>query len=400
MTSTPNQPPAPHIDLATRASPLAVMLWAIYLACSWTWCIGMCMPVLLERDFGWLGFAVFAIPNCIGAAALGWVLATPEAAARFAMTHRAAARAFSLVTIAYQAYFLGLLLTFFPPIYAALLAGLFLLALAPWAAARSIGRVLRLAIATYAISLAAAAVLAFRGGLVWESPTLDPVATGLIWLAPISLFGFALCPYLDLTFLRARASLPPAPGRAAFTIGFGVFFAAMILLTFLARGPLQAGFSAEAILLALAIPYAVHAVCQLAFTIGLHTRELLPETAPSGARLGLGLVLPLAAFGAFAALGPPVFGLDFREVGYRVFLAAYGLVFPTYVWLIAIPTRDGHRGLVGPLGRKKLRVALFAIAIATPAFTMGFIARQEAYFIPGILVLVLSRLALPRPRVC
>ena len=45
------------------------------------------------------------------------------------------------------------------------------------------------------------------------------------------LFGFALCPYLDLTFHRARQSLAGRDAKTAFGVGFGVLFALMILFT-------------------------------------------------------------------------------------------------------------------------------------------------------------------------
>ncbi len=46
--------------------------WRFYVATSWTWVIGMMLPVLLIRDFGPMGWLVFAVPNVIGAASLGW----------------------------------------------------------------------------------------------------------------------------------------------------------------------------------------------------------------------------------------------------------------------------------------------------------------------------------------
>ena len=41
-------------------------LWAFFLACSWTWCVGMFLPVLLVRNWGIWGWVVFAVPNVIG----------------------------------------------------------------------------------------------------------------------------------------------------------------------------------------------------------------------------------------------------------------------------------------------------------------------------------------------
>ena len=58
-----------------RETPTAAVLgWAAYLACSWTWCIGMFLPVLLVRELGTLGFVIFAVPNVVGAAMMGTIL--------------------------------------------------------------------------------------------------------------------------------------------------------------------------------------------------------------------------------------------------------------------------------------------------------------------------------------
>lgn len=64
---------------AARQPWWSVLGWAAYLACSWTWCIGMFLPVLLVRDYGVWGFVVFAVPNVVGAGAMGWVLSAASA---------------------------------------------------------------------------------------------------------------------------------------------------------------------------------------------------------------------------------------------------------------------------------------------------------------------------------
>src|SRR4029079_12438831 len=80
------------------------LLWAVYLAMSWTWCIGMFLPVLLVRDYGVWGWIVFAVPNVVGAAAVGWLyrcrdgLPVTEAHARVISL-------FSLVTAGFQIFF-------------------------------------------------------------------------------------------------------------------------------------------------------------------------------------------------------------------------------------------------------------------------------------------------------
>src|SRR2546421_402382 len=53
----------------------------------------------------------------------------------------------------------------------------------------------------------------------------------LLRLAAVCVFGFMLCPYLDLTFHRARQGTSVYGAIASFTIGFGALFLAMIVFT-------------------------------------------------------------------------------------------------------------------------------------------------------------------------
>ena len=61
--------------------------WGVYCACSWTWCIGMFLPVILLGRFGWAGFLAFAIPNLIGCVGFGYVF-DADRSRRFATSHR------------------------------------------------------------------------------------------------------------------------------------------------------------------------------------------------------------------------------------------------------------------------------------------------------------------------
>ncbi len=81
------------------------MKWAFFLACSWTWCIGMFLPVLLVRNWGIWGWVVFAIPNIIGAAAMGWVIRSRDVSEHILERHRLAIAIFSLITVAFHIYF-------------------------------------------------------------------------------------------------------------------------------------------------------------------------------------------------------------------------------------------------------------------------------------------------------
>ena len=78
------------------------LLWGLYCACSWTWCIGMFLPVLLIERFGWKGFLAFAIPNILGCSAMGFFRRRHQPTL---MAHARMLTLFSLTTIAYQVFF-------------------------------------------------------------------------------------------------------------------------------------------------------------------------------------------------------------------------------------------------------------------------------------------------------
>lgn len=376
------------------ASTWTVLGWALYLACSWTWCIGVFLPVLLVRDYGPWGFVVFAVPNVVGAAAMGWVLSKRHAPRVILERHGMAVRAFAVVTIVFQAYFLGLLLNwtgFFQAGSGALIVFVLAGVLVPIAA-----RARWLALVTWTLSIACAVIAWRTGATAPLANTAPPV--GLLWLAPVCLFGFALCPYLDPTFLRAAESLHDSGRRTAFTLGFGVFFLAMILFTLAYGGDVR--LFAQTVLDSLTAKGVVflHIGAQLAFTMLVHWRELARMRPKSRAALlcaGIGAVL--AAAGAFSLDWPIL--TDFvpsasaPELYYRCFMAFYGLVFPAYVWLCMIPTRDGHSGIGGQRGRRKLLAWCGAVGVAAPFFWMGFVMRQELFLAPGLLVVLLARLA-------
>src|SRR5690348_12492685 len=84
-----------------RTSFLDVIGWAAVLAASWTWCIGMFLPVLLVRDFGPRSFVIFAVPNVLGAAIMGAALQRPGASESLVRRHGLASWGFSFVTVAF-----------------------------------------------------------------------------------------------------------------------------------------------------------------------------------------------------------------------------------------------------------------------------------------------------------
>lgn len=344
----------------------------------------MFLPVLLVRDLGVGGFLVFAIPNVLGAAAMGTVLRDAKQSLNFVKRHRGAAAAFSVVTICFHLYFLfwAALFLRFPAggLFVPFVLCLFLVFGSARAAVRISWIVLLISLAIFgALAVEhphAAADLRFGGRL----PSIN-----LLGLAPVCILGFLACPYLDLTFHRARQATSPRGGAIAFCIGFGGCFASMILFTLWYALPLQS-LSASAIDYNIARLVGLHILLQSAFTIAAHLRALKDNWS-----------IP-AQWGGIAALAASqlVFfgGLGVRsrlpggdsEVTYRLFMAFYGLIFPAYLCT--------HVGTGG--GARSWIALAIAICLAAPFFWLGFIDEKMLWLIPGAAIILLSRLFVTR----
>ena len=395
-----------------QAGPIG---WAAFLACSWTWCIGMFLPVLFLRDYGWWGWVFFAVPNVVGAAAMGWMLRDPDASRAMQHAHARACAAFSLVTLAFHAFFI---LALAPRLLGNQISGLTGILILPFMLLlRGRGKEGRRATMTSAVVLAVSVIALLLGLALRGMPTFPPPAKGridLLWLAPVTIFGFLLDPYLDLTFHRARQSTTRAGGRTAFGLGFGVFFLLMIVFTAVYAPPLMAALEGGQALSPrqdlFALVVVIHIAMQSAFTIAAHAEalrepDLLAEPAPvqNGGRViaVVAVILLALPFRWIQDRVPTYHGLTTGEVIYRIFLSFYGLVFPAYVWLFAVPRRlrGGGRATTTPPTRGQLIYYLAVLALAAPMYWMSFIEGRMGWAVPGLLLVVISRFLLPKPTV-
>lgn len=388
---------------------LEALGWGAFLACSWTWCIGMFLPVILIRDFGWAGFVAFALPNIAGAALFGAALSRDGASERFVSSHRTLVWLFSVVTIAFQAFFAGSLLQPAP-------LNMEQLALLLVAATMAIGihlltaRPVLLRAASILTWLVSASLMILAANRGHEGPPVEiaraPVDhLALAGLGLVCAFGFSFCPYLDRTFHDARQQLKGRAGTGAFIFGFCILFAVMITFTVLyaREGTFAAipigGDQSIPLVVALSPIVLAHIAVQLGFTIGAHlpwaVREApadRPASPGSRARLWIlgpaiaGLILSMAAASSKSALGLTGF-----ELVYRAFLAFYGLVFPAYVWLCATPLGAG----AAPTPRA-LKVWLGAMLLASPFYWTGFMQREYQWLLVGVAIVVLAKLAVGR----
>ncbi len=386
--------------------PLAAVMWGCFLGCSWTWVIGMFFPVLLVRDYGLWGWVAFAVPNVLGAAAMGTVLKSAEASRGLVEKHAGACKWFGRVTIAYQAYLIGALTG---PIGLAA-AGAIMVAIL------IVGKTVSLrdtfaAVVVFAVSVGLFAYAQTTGEL-WTH--LNPTefagrhsTTDLMMFIPAAVFGFALCPYLDLTFHRARQATNPGAGRAAFAIGFGGVFFLMIIFSLAYAGAFgnvtaHVGYDLSKKLWPVLL---IQLIVQGAFTAAVHIRSL-QSTQMAGREAGktsgagwaeFGLFITLAAglmlgLGALLMDGEPgpwrhwQFVTSVTELGYRAFLLLYGTVFPAYVLICMTPT---YRQV-----SHKARIGVFAVAatLSYPLACTAFIANRSLWVLPILAVMVVGRI--------
>lgn len=366
----------------TPPRPLATAAWGLFLASSWTWCIGLFLPFVLLGRHGWIAYAAFLLFNVLGCAAMGYVIRTPERSRAFLQRHRHAVFLFSAATVAYHLFFVGFVARHYLPGLGGLddplggplatsflvplgfLAVAALLALAPeriWPLAGSV---------VYGVSLAAFAAVLAKG------PEPAPVAENvqsidLLVLVPLVACGFLLCPYLDGTF---HLALQRAPSRHAFGV-FGVTFLLMIVLSlFLWNDPPLAP-----LLLA-------HVLAQIVFTTAIHTRtawRLRPPRSfwtPAAAVLLLALAVP-ALLVAARADEPSLAGV----ADYLRYLVLYGLAFPAYVFLFALPWRPL------PTTPRAFIIFAFLLALALPFYEVGFVGGVLPLLaLPAVLLLAVK----------
>ncbi|HCA38922.1 MAG: hypothetical protein QF781_05655 [Phycisphaerales bacterium] len=317
--------------------PLRTIGWALYGAASWTWCIGLFLPAILMQWFGWSGFLLIAIPNVLGATAMGLLLGSPDASRAFCKRHPQAIGLFVSLTIAFHLLFLSIVAVWiFPPDM-----------VGPWnwvlfpLISLALGLLLSLAprswwplLGTIAFASGSIVVVSNCGcgdSLGW-SGTKPPIE--LVWLAPIFIIGFLLCPWLDAPFHRVRQE---TEGPLGFLVlGGGFLFMLLVTASYWWLGER----TGTTVVLAWIFG-------QSTFTIGANLRELRDGVLTSSTFIEIPwLALVLAA--AF------IIGLQLIDTWSEVidlyfrWLALYGLVFPAIVlaWCLRSSPKVTLKGLV------------------------------------------------------
>jgi hypothetical protein len=310
---------------------------------------------------------------------MAWVLPDAEASRKLVSEHRSACEAFSLVTLAFNLFFLLAWVCYFFKID--FLGWLLLLAILAFFV---FGRAHELLAPAFV--LIASCVLGLRLWSIGAIPHLPPpvkaiATTDLACLAPVCLFGFALCPYLDLTFHHARQSNGPTAGRVAFAVGFGVFFLAAILFTLAYSGWVVYP-GVFIIPLAFAAPLAFYLSIQLLLKVAMHLHAIKPSMRARTILLSGSAIIVLASWCNAHNAFDNFSGISTGEQIYLCFLSFYGLVFPAYVWICIF-------------GKRSRFIWLAAVLITSPMYWMGFIERQMFWLLPGVAIVFAARFLPP-----
>ena len=278
----------------------------------------MFLPVVILDRYGWQGLLMFAIPNVVGCTAFGYVLKTPERSKALVEKYRGVMACFAVVTVAFHVFFLACVARYFIngiPAWGAI--GLPAVALAVAVALGFLANRFWSILATIVWCTSVGIGLVYWPGSMETNAVQTHPWQDVIWLLPITTFGFLLCPYLDPTLHRALQS---TPSRHSFGI-FGVAFAIMIGLTCLYR---------DMVVVGLATIILVHFVSQSVFTMSAHIREGWLCTTRSR-RLLFAICATVACIVALGVAHRTHSGVQQMIDDYLRFFVFYGLLFPGIV---------------------------------------------------------------------
>jgi hypothetical protein len=373
--------------------------WGLFCTSSWTWCIGMWLPVIVIYRWGWPGFWAFAISNIIGCTLMGYVVGSRSRSEQLVKDHRGAMRWFSIFTIAFQLFWVsavfGQMGWFFglPNPAAMLLAPLVVLLLGGLATRMSLDRWLIFALCAFLFAVGIFVTVG-TGSFEQISGTGERAEIELWGTVPIIFLGFLLSPYLDLTFHRARRETPSPHSFAV----FGGTFLIVLLLVAACYGIINPTLHTPATSATLVALISLFWLMQVIFTIGAHLRELNTTNAPSPNRWGSTrrllcvavLAMPITWLAMSMHDDVPNDWHWLLEDHYLRFLGFYGLLVPAWVLAFMGPRRPATRS-TGAF------VALaIAIAISMPMADQGMIRTASWWILTAVVIVVMTAMLLPR----
>lgn len=337
----------------------------------------MWLPIVLLGMYGWPGFWLFAIPNVIGCAAMGYLVKSRKHSQALVAKHRGPMRWFSVATIAYQLFFLA-----------------FIFGSQGWLLGMGEGTLLALIVPVIAFAIAIAASFLPRPAWPWLG-ALVFVATMVTWgfvgtgsmeqienegaaeplelwpLAPLIILGFLACPWLDPTFHRARQC---TPSRHAFGVFGLTFFAVLLFVTSYFHVTTPDPWK-------LILWFFCY---QTIFTMSAHLREirLLAAVNAWGSSVFLSAcpVIGIVIGYSLWLLCCKAIATAWLDDTYLRFLALYGLVFPA--WILAFMLGRG-RWTAG-----NMILLLIGLVIAMSLAEWGMLHASKWWLLPAVVVVI------------
>ena len=357
------------------------------------WCIGLFYPVLLYRDFGFVSWPLFAIPNICGAAFVPWLIKDAKSSEDFIRRHYFASQCFSFVTIVFQFYFMVWAFFSFGPTRSVILISIFICIFLVVTVRK---RIFTASFVSFIFSLfALLAISKFGNETIFTIPReTDAGIKELSGLLPVFLIGFFFCPYLDLTFHRVIKECHGSQTRLIFAIAFVVLFFSLLLLgiqyfpmayhTFLGDNHPPYKF--------VQLAFYSYVIIQTGFTLIIHTHELSKQKPPRFIWNLLALILICSfIYTIFAKSEVVLVGKSrhLREILYICILSFYGLIAPLYIWIFAILSRHEQKSSKAFFPQW---IILFIVTLAVlPLYFVGFFGNLTMipYVLPIGVVLAL-----------
>lgn len=301
----------------------------------------MFLPVILQKDFGNGAWLFFIIANVMGATAFAFFITSRDKSRHFVEQHKAACVLFSVITIAFQLFFVGWVISFLSNNDVVWVL-LMLAAIARIVIKRtgySVAAIVLwfLSVVIFIYSLVAQPNVKAAAMLADQLTAINPQA---LYALPLLALGFLLCPYLDLTFHKVvQAADPKAKqgNRLSFLIGFPVLFATLMIFSLLYAD------TAKQLLLNPRDMFIQHTmliknlllyfILQACFTSMVHWHEVKNHITHKQS-VGVGCLVTVAvALGFFASV-------EINEITYRLFMSFYGIIAPAYLCILAFNKRN------------------------------------------------------------
>lgn len=294
----------------------------------------MFLPVILQKDFGSGAWLFFIILNVVGATAFVFFIRNRNESLNFIDKHKAACYAFSLVTIFFQLFFIGWVLSYSSIIQIALLLASMIL--------------LYLMIRYTGFNKAAIAlwILSFSIFIIyiWFKPSdllitkinnqITNININAFYAIPLLALGFLLCPYLDLTFhhvVQADKDNNYYGNRAGFLVGFPLLFAMLMVFSLAYSDSARQLFlnPTEVIednIITVKLLF-LYFILQGFFTVLAHWQQINQRMEIQNKTIIFLLMLSAITI-------PFLLNASINEVVYRLFMSFYGILAPAYVWMI------------------------------------------------------------------